>query len=176
MVPSLHVKRVLNVWVCLWYTARFIYCIIIKVTICTLCICKTWHAHSHPCEEVWGLRQDAELLKSPGNKVRLEAKTRSCWLNLAITHLFNCTVTHVSISNISFIADTRPLRGQQETAGLHTPTVKQGHGHRGPSFGHFYQNKTDIMHKTSFTLKKCKEFSEALQSLWLGLRNDDWLG
>lgn len=27
-VPSLHVKHVLNVWVSLWYTARFIYCII----------------------------------------------------------------------------------------------------------------------------------------------------
>lgn len=38
------------------------------------------------------------------------------------THLIDGTVTQESVSNVSFVTDTRPLRGQQETAGLRTGT------------------------------------------------------
>lgn len=86
--------------------------------------CET---HSCPCEELWGVWQNHQLLKASGKQAQVWSwKTRNTVGHMAkvitvqVSHLLDCTVTCLSVSNISFITNTGPLRGQQATAGLRT--------------------------------------------------------
>lgn len=83
--------------------------------------------HSYPCEELWGVWQNHQLLEASGKQTQVwSCKYRNTvgHMNMVITvqdsHLLDCTVTYLSVSNISFITNTGPLRGQQATAGLKT--------------------------------------------------------